>query len=81
MLSVILWPEEGDFPENLHHVVYVIINKHSFESFVFGSCVTKLKYWNYFGFYSMTSSESLKLFAAKCGINYNGALHTILSAL
>ena len=37
MLSVILWPEEGDFPENLHHVVYVIINKHSFESFVFGS--------------------------------------------
>ena len=34
MLSVILWPEEGDFPENLHHVVYVIINKRSFESFI-----------------------------------------------
>ena len=29
--------EEGDFPENLHHV-YVIINKCSFESsYVFGS--------------------------------------------
>ena len=27
-------PEEGDFPENLHRVVYVIINKCSFESFV-----------------------------------------------
>ena len=33
----ILWPEEGDFPENLRHVVCVIINKRSFESFVFGS--------------------------------------------
>ena len=31
-LSVVLWPEEGDFPENLHSVVYVItINKRSFE--------------------------------------------------
>ena len=29
---MVLWPEEGDFPENLHRVVYVIINKHSFES-------------------------------------------------
>ena len=27
-------PEEGDFPENLHRVVYVIINKHSFECFI-----------------------------------------------
>ena len=38
-LSVVLRPkEEGDFPENLHRVVYVLINKHSFESFyVFGS--------------------------------------------
>ena len=27
-----MWPEEGDFPENLHRVVYVIINKLSFES-------------------------------------------------
>ena len=33
-LSVILWPEEGDFPEKLHRVVYVIINKRSFESFM-----------------------------------------------
>ena len=33
-----MWPEEGDFPENVHRVVYVIINKRSFESFqVFGS--------------------------------------------
>ena len=33
-----MWPEEGDFPENLHRVIYVIINKRSFESFhVFGS--------------------------------------------
>ena len=30
-LSVVLWPEEGDFPENLHRVVYVIINERSFE--------------------------------------------------
>ena len=29
-----LWPEEGYFPENLHRVVYVIINKCSFESFM-----------------------------------------------
>ena len=29
-----LWPEEGDFPENLHRVVYVIINKRSFEPFM-----------------------------------------------
>ena len=30
--------QEGNFPENLHRVVYVIINKRSFESFhVFGS--------------------------------------------
>ena len=34
LLSVVLWPEEGDFPENLHRVVCVIINKHSFESFL-----------------------------------------------
>ena len=38
----ILWPEEGDFPENLHHlhqicIASVIINKCSFEPFVFGS--------------------------------------------
>ena len=33
-LSVILWPEEGDFPENLHHVDSVIINKRCFESFL-----------------------------------------------
>ena len=30
LLSVVLWPEEGDFPENLHRVVYVLINKRSF---------------------------------------------------
>ena len=30
----VLQPEEGDFSENLHPVVYAIINKHSFESFV-----------------------------------------------
>ena len=30
-----MWPEEGDFPENvLHRVVYVIINRCSFESFM-----------------------------------------------
>ena len=29
-----LWPEEGAFPENLHRVVYVIMNKCSFESFM-----------------------------------------------
>ena len=34
LLSVVLWPEEGDFHENLHRVVYVIINKRSFESFM-----------------------------------------------
>ena len=27
-------PEEGDFPENLHRVVYVIKSKRSFESFM-----------------------------------------------
>ena len=33
-----MWPEEGDFPENVHRVVYVIINKWPLESFhVFGS--------------------------------------------
>ena len=32
--SVVLWPEEADFPENLHRVVYVIINRRSFESFI-----------------------------------------------
>ena len=30
LLSVVLWPEEGDFPESLHRVVYVIINERSF---------------------------------------------------
>ena len=30
MFSIVLWPEEEDFPENLHCVVYVIINKRSF---------------------------------------------------
>ena len=34
MLQTALWPEEGDFPENLHRLVYVIINKRSFESFM-----------------------------------------------
>ena len=29
-----MWPEEGDFPENMHRVVCVIINKRSFESFM-----------------------------------------------
>ena len=29
---MVLWPEEGDFPENLLRVVYVIMNKRSFES-------------------------------------------------
>ena len=33
-LSVVLWPEEGDLPENLHPVVYVMINTRSFECFV-----------------------------------------------
>ena len=33
-LSVVLWPEKGDFPENLHRVVYVIINRRSFESLI-----------------------------------------------
>ena len=33
-LNVILRPEEGYFPENLHRVIYVIINKLSFESFM-----------------------------------------------
>ena len=33
-LSVVLWPEEGDFPESLHRVVYVIINKRCVESFM-----------------------------------------------
>ena len=30
--SAVLWPEEGDFPQNLRRAVYVIINKRSFES-------------------------------------------------
>ena len=30
LFNVVLWPEEGDFPENLHHVVCVIINKRYF---------------------------------------------------
>ena len=34
LLSVVLRPEEGVFPENLHCVVCVIINKRSFESFM-----------------------------------------------
>ena len=29
-----LWPEEADFRENLHRVVYVIINKRSLEYFM-----------------------------------------------
>ena len=29
-----MWPEEGDFPENVHRVVYVMINKRSVESFM-----------------------------------------------
>ena len=29
-----MWPDEGDFPDSLHRVVYVIINKRSFESFM-----------------------------------------------
>ena len=29
-----LWPEEGDFPENLRRVVCVVINKPPFESFM-----------------------------------------------
>ena len=33
MTASVLWPEEGDFPENVHRVVYVIIYKRSFESF------------------------------------------------
>ena len=35
VLQTALWPEEGDFPENLHRVVYVILIKRSFESFVY----------------------------------------------
>ena len=31
-LSVVLWPKEKDFPEDLHPVVHVIIDKGSFES-------------------------------------------------
>jgi len=32
--------EEEDFPENLHHVVYVLINKRSFESLMcLASCL------------------------------------------
>ena len=27
-----MWPGEGDFPENFHHVVYVTTNKRSCES-------------------------------------------------
>ena len=34
LLFVVLWPKEGDFPENVHGVVYVIIIKRSFESFM-----------------------------------------------
>ena len=34
LLSVVLWPKEGDFPESLYRVVYVIINKRSLESFM-----------------------------------------------
>ena len=41
-LSVVLWPEEGDFPENMHRVVYVIINKRSFESFTHQNSVKPL---------------------------------------
>ena len=33
-LSVVLWPEERDFHENRHRVVYDIINKRAFESFM-----------------------------------------------
>ena len=33
-LSDVLWPEEGDFPENVHRLVCVIINKRSFECFL-----------------------------------------------
>ena len=29
-----LWPEEGDSPEIVHRVVYVIIKKCSFEAFM-----------------------------------------------
>ena len=34
VFGALLIPEEGDFPENLHRVVYVMINKRSFESFM-----------------------------------------------
>ena len=33
-LSVVSWPEEGDSPEISHRIVYVLINKRSFESFM-----------------------------------------------
>ena len=33
-LSVVLWPEEGDFPKSLHRAVYVTMNKRSLESFM-----------------------------------------------
>ena len=45
-----MWPEEGDFPENLHCVVYVIIDKCSFESFMcldltLSQCQCLLTHW------------------------------------
>ena len=34
MFKCLLWPEEEDIPENLHRVVYVVINKRSCQYFV-----------------------------------------------
>ena len=48
-----LWPEEGDFPENVHRVVYVIITKRSFESFM---CLD-LAYTKEFCFCRKTATE------------------------
>ena len=45
MTASVLWPEEGNFPENVHRDVYVMIYKRSFESF---TCLDLL-YVNCFG--------------------------------
>ena len=55
-----MWPEEGNFPENLHCVVYVIRNKHSFESFMYLDL-----FWMSFFTHTHTEKQKGKLSSAK----------------
>ena len=54
----VLWPEEGDFPENVHRFVCVIINKRSFECFV---CLDLVFWMPTFSAYKNTKKQEGKI--------------------